>query len=340
MNQMNGAQARRARAFLARGLLPAFLGFALLAAPPMMGDAQAQDSSVKKLIDRVDRLQRELQTLQRQVYRGEPPPEAAQAPAGGVSSGGSHIARLELRLSEMESQMRALTGQIEETVFRSRQMERRLIDMETRLEQAENKLYRDSLSGEAGADDYGSTAAFVGAEEPSAASGGTLGSVPAENLANLRAQNAADLPDPAASAGDTGQTAALGAAATPQQAYDRAFGLLGQGDYAAAEVALSDFLAAHPDHSLAGNAKYWLGETFYVRQDYQQAAVTFAEAYQDFPNSGKAADNLLKLGLSLAALGNTADACGTLAELPRRHPDAAASILQRGKQELQTLDCQ
>ena len=90
---------------------------------------------------------------------------------------------------------------------------------------------------------------------------------------------------------------------------------------------------------MAGNAKYWLGETFYVRQDYQQAAITFAEAYQEYPNSGKAPDNRLKLGMSRAALDSQNDACGTFAELLKRYPQAAATILQRAKQERQRLSC-
>jgi tol-pal system protein YbgF len=332
-----------------RCLLWAFLlAFSLLALQSVAGTAQAQDQSLKGLIDRVDRLQRELQTLQRQVYRGEPPPEAAQGLAGDLAPGGNAVARLELRLSELEGQIRLLTGQVEEATFRNRQLEQRLVDVETRLEQTENKLYRDGLAGEPGQDDYGSTAAFMGAEAPAegddptlsgegagAGTVRTLGTVPAEALGGSAAQNA-----DAAITDGASQSASLDPAASSQQAYDRAFGLLGQGDYGAAEVALSDFLAAYPDDPLAGNAKYWLGETYYVRGDYQQAAVTFAEAYQDFPNSSKAPDNLLKLGLSLAGLGNSADACGTLAELPRRHPNAAASILQRGKQELQKLGCQ
>ncbi len=95
----------------------------------------------------------------------------------------------------------------------------------------------------------------------------------------------------------------------------------------------------NPKDPLAGNAKYWLGETFYVRQDYQQAAVTFAEAYQEYPNSGKAPDNLLKLGMSLSALGSSSDACGTFAELLKRYPKAAATILRRAKQEQRRLAC-
>ncbi|MEE9480207.1 MAG: tetratricopeptide repeat protein, partial [Kiloniellales bacterium] len=88
-----------------------------------------------------------------------------------------------------------------------------------------------------------------------------------------------------------------------------------------------------------GNAKYWLGETHYVRGQYHDAAITFAEGYQQYPTSKKAPDNLLKLGKSLAALGETTDACGTYSELTRRFPNASATILQQADQERRRLAC-
>ena len=126
---------------------------------------------------------------------------------------------------------------------------------------------------------------------------------------------------------------------TPEEQYQQAFGLLSQANYGEAELALRSFVQMNPQDPLAGNAKYWLGETYYVRQDYQQAAVTFAEAYQEYPNSGKAPDNLLKLGMSLSALGSKPDACGTFAELLKRYPKAAATVIQRAKRERQRLAC-
>src|SRR5262249_54094221 len=85
--------------------------------------------------------------------------------------------------------------------------------------------------------------------------------------------------------------------------------------YTCAEAALRAFVAQHPNDPLAGNAQYWLGETYYVRKDYRQAAVAFAEGYQKYPTNSKAPDNLLKLGLALAQIGEKADACEALSQL-------------------------
>ena len=120
---------------------------------------------------------------------------------------------------------------------------------------------------------------------------------------------------------------------SPEAQYEFAYAQLlqaqrEQGDFGRAEGALKAFVAANPSHRLAGNAQYWLGETYYVRRDYQNAAVTFAEGFQKYPNSEKAPDNLLKLGMAMGQLNQKARACGTLGELEKRYPQASASIKQ------------
>ena len=141
-----------------------------------------------------------------------------------------------------------------------------------------------------------------------------------------------------AAAGQGAQDYALQGGNAEEQ-YRHAFGLLSQANYGEAELALRAFVQANPDDPLAGNAQYWLGETYYVRQDFQQAAITFAEAYQRYPDNSKAPDNLLKLGMSLSALGSNSDACGTFAELLKRYPNAAVTIKQRANQERERLGC-
>jgi TolA-binding protein len=62
---------------------------------------------------------------------------------------------------------------------------------------------------------------------------------------------------------------------TPEQRYGKAFDALKASDYPAAISGMREFLAAHPDHELADNAQYWLGEAYYVTRDYENAAAAF-----------------------------------------------------------------
>src|SRR5262249_39600844 len=127
--------------------------------------------------------------------------------------------------------------------------------------------------------------------------------------------------------------------ANADEQYQYAFDLMRQTKYAEAEQALSSFVDQYPDHPPAGNADYWLGETYYVRKDYNNAALTFAQTFQKYPQSGKAPDSLLKLGMSLAALGETADACKALHELRVRYPKAPDATKQRAAKEWAKNGC-
>ncbi len=149
------------------------------------------------------------------------------------------------------------------------------------------------------------------------------------------ADSATETTDQAAAAS---QAYALPGANADEQ-YQYAFDLLRQTKYADAEKALSTFVDEYPDHPLAGNASYWLGETYYVRKDYDNAALTFAETFKKYPQSGKAPDSLLKLGMSLAALGETADACKALHELSARYPKAPDATKQRAAKEQAKNGC-
>lgn len=73
------------------------------------------------------------------------------------------------------------------------------------------------------------------------------------------------------------ETVALGnaASADPEVVYERSYESLLRRQFGDAEVGFRGFLKQHRDHSLAGNAQYWLGETYYVQGDYKQAAQAF-----------------------------------------------------------------
>jgi tol-pal system protein YbgF len=311
---------------------------------PPAPSVHAQTSNDQTLLEQVNRLQRELSTLQLYVYRGEKPPESAITEvygSGGVNQ--TQAARIDLRLSQLESELRGLTGQIEEQSFRVDRLNQRLdklvADVDSRLQRLEQRTGgRPVASG----DDLG---ASQGSPDAGGGQPGTLGTVSEDAVEAVRsggpvepaggvASNIAPAPQPGA-----GQTAYALTGATAEEKYSQAFNLLSQANYDQAEVALRAFLDEYPDHRLAGNAKYWLGETYYVRGQYQEAAVTFAEGYQTYPDSSKAPDNLLKLGKSLSALGETNDACGTYGELVRRFPSAAPTILKQADQERRRLAC-
>jgi len=81
-----------------------------------------------------------------------------------------------------------------------------------------------------------------------------------------------------------------------REAYDNGLAVLREGRYAEAAQAFNQFLVNYPGSSYADNASYWLGETYYVTRDFDQALATFNGLVVQYPNSPKAADSRLKTG--------------------------------------------
>ncbi|MFQ5766207.1 MAG: tol-pal system protein YbgF, partial [Rhodospirillales bacterium] len=126
---------------------------------------------------------------------------------------------------------------------------------------------------------------------------------------------------------------------TPKDQYDYAFGLLRQANYDQAELALQEFVDLHPKEPLASNARYWLGETYYVRAAYVQAAEVFLEGYQADPKGSKAPDSLLKLGMSLAGLDKKREACAAFKKLLKDFPTVSAGVKNTVQREKQKNGC-
>jgi tol-pal system protein YbgF len=115
-------------------------------------------------------------------------------------------------------------------------------------------------------------------------------------------------------------------ASDPGEAFKSARKLLLDGDYGSAEQAFAGYVEAFPDSPKAPEARYWLGETQFVREAYSDAAGNYLGAVRGWPQTSWAPDAVLKLSRSLVALKKPADACKTLDELTRRYPKVPTAI--------------
>ena len=210
---------------------------------------------------------------------------------------------VEDRFNQLQQSITLLTGQIEQLQYRNQQLQQQLekmqADYEFRLEQMEK-----CRGG--------------GAPRP----GGAQAAAPAPAAPTPAA------PPPAAAANAAGE-----------QMYNDAMKKLQDGDNAGAERGFKTFLQSHPKHALAGNAQYWLGESYYARKDYQNAMTAFAEGYKTYKTSPKGPDNLLKLGITLAVMGRKPDACQIFAKFSQDYPRATDLQKRRVDQERQKNGC-
>jgi tol-pal system protein YbgF len=345
----------------------ALLAFGM--APAMAPAAFAQSD----LSAEVRRLRDDLTALQRQVYRGGTPPATVPGGGGGEISGEIAI-RLSDRIAQLESQIQQLTGRTEEIDFRTAQMQRRLDklveDIDFRLSSLEKAGQAPASAPPANAPPAQqgavppppapavsppSAAPPAAITPPAAASRtsdpntparpegvlGTLRTGPGGQVTGAtQAPGAATpTPPPAAPPAAPPRTASKLQGNNPTEQYNYAFRLLNQGDYGDAEQAFTEFIKQNPGDPLAGNAQYWLAETFYVRKEYEKAAAGFLAGYQKYPKSSKAPDSLVKLGKTLNDLNQKQEACAVFVQFNKDFPNAPTALKAVANTERQRGSC-
>ncbi|MBI3752979.1 MAG: tol-pal system protein YbgF [Deltaproteobacteria bacterium] len=106
----------------------------------------------------------------------------------------------------------------------------------------------------------------------------------------------------------------------PDELYNEAIKLTMDKDYQNALDRFGRFLSLFPDHNLASNAQYWIGEIYYAQKDYERAVLEFNEVAKKYPKSKKVPAALLKQGLSFSKLGNKKEARLVLEEIVDTYP--------------------
>lgn len=335
-------------------LKKAMLSF-LCAGAFLIGGGTGQALAQQDINDRLNRMENDIQTLSRALYRGEGTSGLPAGTGSGTSNSSAVQAKLEVRLSQLEVEIRTLTGKIEQQSYEIRKVTENTERMIADLAQRVSELEEARISGKV-KERSSSSADHAGTQQTTP--GNTTAMSSAANSASSPSANGmvrpvedgtmATPPGPVGSLGqltikentdDGTQSLEKPAAETPSGLYEQAFSLLKDKEYKQASEYFTMFLDRYPGHQLAANAKYWLGETYYVQNDYERAARIFAEAYQQYADGVKGPDSLLKLGMSLAGMGNEKDACFTYGEIERRYPSGSESILSRARQEKEALGC-
>lgn len=124
--------------------------------------------------------------------------------------------------------------------------------------------------------------------------------------------------------------APMGRTATAEVAYNTALATFRAGEHGQAVLDFLDFIAKYPKHPLVPNAQYWIGEAYYLQRDYRQAIAEFQKVPEVGPGTSKAADALLKIGLSYQGLRDSTRARQTWQRLVRDYPSSEAATRARG----------
>ena len=272
-------------------------------------------ATVADLSDRMDKLERSLKTVNKKLsnnYVG-----SAKRP---VENGTDAAV---VNAQDLEENVRQLTGDVERMAFeREEDIEKqkriqddnaqRFIDLEKRLQEVERKLQKMTEEKER-------------AEQA------------LKNAEKQRKEKEA-----AAQKAEKDKKDKIKAAYGKKDAktlYNEAFAAIKKQNYKSAESQFEAFLELHPKNSLAGNAQYWLGESYFARGQLDKAAIAFAEGFQKYRDSQKAPDNLFKLGLTMARMNKKEEACIAFKNFSAEYPKVSESMKKRLQKEMNKLSC-
>lgn len=295
---------------------------ALTAALTVVAPVDAQ--SRRELAQRLDAVEARLGQVEDSALAGDPVAET-----------------LMRRIGEMEYQLRELTGRTERLAFENRQLRQQVEDLQARLDHggamASGGSGMDPAAGnEAGGDLDDETVAWMneGLEDGEA---GVAVVDPDDPYGEARAEATGALGAPSGAAGSPAgrETPSV----DPETLYGNARDKLLDGDFGGAQADFEQFVNSHPDHARAGEAWYWLGETFFVRSDFADAADAYIASLRTSPQGEKAPDALVRLAASLNGMGQQDDACGTLDRFGSQFPNASAASRARAAREAVRAGC-
>ena len=238
---------------------------------------------------RLERLERQVQQVQRQVFsKGRPADTAGFSDDPAASQ--SAVVTLDQRLDALERQMADILRQSEENGNRLRtldsegtrlrgEQEQRMATLEQRINDAAAAVPAPGLT-------------------PAISPGGAR-----SRPANVTALPSASSAPPGAALGDPGE-----------DAYTEGFRLFEQGSQDAAITSLRAFTSAYPRHRRVSYANNLVGRALLDKSEPRAAAEALLANYRSLPNGERAADSLYYLGQAQMKLGQPGQACRSYSE--------------------------
>jgi tol-pal system protein YbgF len=297
--------------------------------------AEEEGVLIQAVADQIQVLTKDLKTLEKAVYKKSD--IISSASSSTMKSDGLNediLTKHLLKLNEIEDQFRELTNKFEEVNFKLDKLSSRVTKI-----QSDNQLRFSDLE----TSDTESKKTKTKAKKilPGSSQPADFGENQGYSVSNLPEKQETSSIESAQTVitEEPEKRESLLPDKPPQEQYEFAVSFMKIGDYETAEFALKEFIQKNKDHDLAGNAQYWYGETFRIRQLYSDAATAYLDGYQNYPKSKKAPDNLLKLGITMVQLGEKDQGCKMISGVKKEYPKASKSVLQKAQYEQKKFKC-
>ena len=279
----------------------------------------------------LQQLQEDIKTLEKAVYSSDVNTGSVN---NKLSVGDNDILTKHLlKLSELEEQFKNLTNNFEEINFKLDKLSSRITKIQT-----DNQVRFQDLEG-SNINQNNNSTSKKSKELPGSGKAQDLGAITYTETSSAEQQTQSIESAGTVITETASREEKILPKTTPEEQYEFAISFIKVGDYETAEIALREFVDTNSNHKLAGNAQYWYGETFRVRQLYQDAATAYLNGYQKYPKSTKAPVNLLKLGVMLVQIGEKEQGCSMILGVKQQYPKANQSVIQKAEYEKKKFNC-
>ena len=270
----------------------------------------------------LERLQREVSDLSKEVFSNSP-----NQSNGTNNDLIKNLSAIDLRIYDIENDIKNLTSNLEELYFQ-------LDDIFNKLENLEIVINNFQLAPlnnvEVNTDEF--------SEDSTEVKSNTLSETETENtLGTLNISKKTNDTNEVVFDDQEINSNQKEEVLSPEDQFQVAFDNIRDKKWQDAKNSFEQFISDNPENQLSGSAHYWLGELYILEKNYRNAALIFAEGFQNFPDSIKAPEMLLKLSQSLYQVGKTTEACKTMEKLIIDFPKN--KIISQTKKQIVEYNC-
>jgi tol-pal system protein YbgF len=256
----------------------------------------------------LDRIMEEVKDLNKAVFNKSFDNEKLNSLDESIDT--ERFTSIDIRIYDLEKDIKNLTLQFEEILFKLDDISNDMADLESELIL---KLEKSNIeSKKENIENYQDTTE----EDIEIKEKNTLGKIVISD--NNKAENDKDSSDLNVEKEKNSLLKEL-SSLNPEEQMQYALDQMMKKNYNDSKNILDEFIKNFPENQLSGSAHFWLGKIYLFETNYRKAAIVFGEGVQKFPNSIKAPEMYYELAKSLKEMDKISESCKTLALLAQNY---------------------
>ena len=255
----------------------------------------------------LDRIMEEVKDLNKAVFNKSFDNEKLNSLDESIDA--ERFTSIDIRIYDLEKDIKNLTLQFEEILFKLDDVSNDMVDLESKLiskfEKNNIELRKENIDNNKAATD----------EDLEIEEKNTLGKIVISD------ENTKNVKEPSDLNVEKKKNSLLQEVSNlkPEEQMQYALDQMMKKNYNDSKNILDHFIENFPENQLSGSAHFWLGKIYLFETNYRKAAIVFGEGVQKFPNSIKAPEMYYELAKSLKEMDKIPESCKTLTLLEQNY---------------------